>query len=55
MVTGEDGQAGSFWLVMMLVPTTVLVVDLTKKLWRSIFVPTIIDHAMEVRRRGDRE
>lgn len=50
MVAGGDGQAGAFWLVMLLVPTTVLIADLTKKLWRSIFVTTLIDHAMEIDR-----
>ena len=39
-----------FWLIICLVPTTVLMVDLARKLWRSIFVPTVIDHAVEVDR-----
>ena len=39
-----------FWLIMFLVPTCVLVFDLVRKRWRSTFVPTIIDHAIEVDR-----
>ncbi|GMH50204.1 hypothetical protein TrRE_jg8488 [Triparma retinervis] len=50
MAAGGGGQAGAFWLAMLLVPTTVLVVDLAKKLWRSMFVTTVIDHAMEIDR-----
>lgn len=40
----------SFWLIVVLVPTTVLLLDLTKKLWRSMHFATPIDHAMELDR-----
>eukprot|EP00520_Triparma_pacifica_P017154 CAMPEP_0118656624 /NCGR_PEP_ID=MMETSP0785-20121206/13584_1 /TAXON_ID=91992 /ORGANISM="Bolidomonas pacifica, Strain CCMP 1866" /LENGTH=1232 /DNA_ID=CAMNT_0006549487 /DNA_START=137 /DNA_END=3832 /DNA_ORIENTATION=+ len=50
MIAGSEGQAGAFWLVILVVPTLVLILDLSKKLWRSMFVSTIIDHAMEIDR-----
>ena len=40
----------AFWLIMFLVPSTVLLVDFTKKLFRSMYFHTPIDHAMEVDR-----
>lgn len=49
-VAAQMAEDAVFWLIMLLVPTCVIVLDLQKKLWRSIFVPTVIDHAVEVDR-----
>ncbi|GMI06729.1 hypothetical protein TrLO_g8035 [Triparma laevis f. longispina] len=49
-VTAQMSEDATFWLILLLVPTCVIMLDLSKKLWRSMFVPTIIDHAIEVDR-----
>jgi hypothetical protein len=40
----------TFWLIMFIVPTSVLLLDLAKKLFRSMKFASPIDHAMEIDR-----
>ena len=50
MVAGDDGQGGLFWLVMLLVPAVVVLLDIVVKMGRSMLAPSAIDHAMEIDR-----
>ena len=43
-------EMSSFWLILFLVPTTVLMLDLSRRLTRTIFFATPIDHGIELDR-----
>ena len=46
----QMAENAPLYLVLLLVPTTILLLDLAKKLFRSIYLPNPIDHGIELDR-----